>query len=66
MTATVNLNKDDSGYFMDVTLNAELTGIDQAQAETLMARAHAICLYPGDAGQHQGEVAGEWQACGQA
>ena len=33
VTATVNLNKDDSGYFLDVTLNAELKGIDQSQAE---------------------------------
>src|SRR5215831_15489303 len=32
-TATVNLNKDDSGYFLDVTLNGELNSIDQAQAE---------------------------------
>ena len=31
VTATVNLNKDDSGFFLDVTLNAELNGVDQAQ-----------------------------------
>jgi lipoyl-dependent peroxiredoxin len=47
VTATVNLNKDDSGggYFIDVTLNAELTGIDQAQAEALVAKAHTLCPY---------------------
>lgn len=45
VTATVNLNKDDSGFFIDVTLNAELNGIDQAQAETLVAKAHTICPY---------------------
>lgn len=45
VTATVNLNKDDSGYFLDVTLNAELNGIDQAQTEALVARAHTICPY---------------------
>jgi Ohr subfamily peroxiredoxin len=45
VTATVNLNKDDSGYFLDVTLNAELNGIDQAQAEALVAQAHTICPY---------------------
>jgi lipoyl-dependent peroxiredoxin len=45
VTATVNLNKDDSGYFLDVTLNAELNGIDQAQTEVLVAKAHTICPY---------------------
>lgn len=45
VTATVNLNKDDSGFFLDVTLNAELNGIDQSQAETLVAKAHTICPY---------------------
>jgi len=45
VTATVNLNKDDSGYFLDVTLNAELNGIDQAQTEALVAKAHTICPY---------------------
>src|SRR5262245_36483811 len=45
VTATVNLNKDDSGYFLDVTLNAELNGIDQTQTEALVARAHTICPY---------------------
>lgn len=45
VTATVNLNKDDSGYFLDVTLNAELNGVDQAQAEKLVATAHTICPY---------------------
>jgi Ohr subfamily peroxiredoxin len=45
VTATVNLNKDDSGFFLDVTLNAELNGIDQAQAEALVAKAHTLCPY---------------------
>ena len=45
VTATVNLNKDDSGFFIDVTLNAELNGVDQAQAEALVAKAHTICPY---------------------
>jgi lipoyl-dependent peroxiredoxin len=44
-TATVHLNKDDSGFFIDVTMNAELKGIDQKQAETLVAKAHTICPY---------------------
>ena len=43
VTATVNLNKEDSGYFIDATLNAELNGVEQTQAESLVARdpAHA-------------------------
>ncbi len=45
VTAVVNLNKDDSGYFIDATLNAELQGVDQSQAEALVAKAHTICPY---------------------
>lgn len=45
VTAVVNLNKDDTGFFIDVTLNAELNGVDQAQAEALVAKAHTICPY---------------------
>jgi Ohr subfamily peroxiredoxin len=45
VTATVNLNKDESGYFLDVALNAELKGVDQAQAEALVAKAHTLCPY---------------------
>ncbi len=45
VTATVNLNKDDSGFFLNVTLNAELPTVDQAQAEALVAKAHTICPY---------------------
>lgn len=45
VTATVNLNKEDSGFFIDVTLNAELAGVEQSQAEALVAKAHTICPY---------------------
>lgn len=45
VTATVNLNKEDSGFFIDATLNAEIAGVDQAQAESLVAKAHTICPY---------------------
>lgn len=45
VTATVNLNKDESGAFLDVTLNAELNGVDQARAEALVAKGHTICPY---------------------
>lgn len=46
VTATVNLNKDDSGFFISATLNAELpASVEQAQAEALVAAAHTICPY---------------------
>lgn len=45
VTATVNLNKDDTGYFLDVTLNAALNGVDQSNAEALVAKAHTLCPY---------------------
>jgi len=45
VTATVNLNKDDSGFFIDATLNAELAGVEQTQGESLVATAHTICPY---------------------
>jgi lipoyl-dependent peroxiredoxin len=45
VTATVNLNKDDSGFFIDVTLNTELNGVEQERAEALVAKAHTICPY---------------------
>lgn len=45
VTAVVNLNKNDSGFFIDATLNAELAGLEQSQAEALVAKAHTICPY---------------------
>jgi Ohr subfamily peroxiredoxin len=45
VTATVRLNKDDTGFFIDVTLNAELSGVDQERTEALVAQAHTICPY---------------------
>lgn len=45
VTATVVLHKEDSGFFLSVTLNAELPGIDQKKAEELVAKAHTICPY---------------------
>ncbi len=45
VTATVRLHQDDSGFFIDETLNAELQGVDQQQAESLVAKAHTLCPY---------------------
>ena len=45
VTATVNLNKGDGGYFIDATLDAELQGVEQSQAESLVTTAHTLCPY---------------------
>ncbi len=45
VTATVRLHQDDSGYFISVALNAELTTVEQAKAEELVVKAHTICPY---------------------
>lgn len=45
VTATVKLHKGEKGYFISATLNGELPGIEQAQAEALVAKAHTICPY---------------------
>ncbi len=43
--AEVNLNQDDSGFFISVTLNVELPGMDAAQAQALVEAAHQVCPY---------------------
>jgi Ohr subfamily peroxiredoxin len=45
VTATVSLNKDETGHFIDVALDAELAGVPQSQAEALVAKAHTLCPY---------------------
>ena len=45
VSAVVNLNREDTGFFIDATLDATLPGIDQAKAEALVATAHTICPY---------------------
>jgi lipoyl-dependent peroxiredoxin len=45
VTATVHLNKDEGGFFLDVTLEAGLQGVEQAKAEALVAKAHTLCPY---------------------
>jgi lipoyl-dependent peroxiredoxin len=44
VTATVRLHEE-SGFFIDTALDAELAGVDQQQAELLVAKAHTICPY---------------------
>ena len=45
VTTTVRLHQDDNGYFIDATLNGEIQGVDQEQAEVPVAKAHTICPY---------------------
>ena len=45
VTATVRLHKEESGFFIDATLDAALPTVDQQQAEALVAKAHTICPY---------------------
>lgn len=44
--ATVGLQPNDAGGFaLAVALDVTITGLDQAQAEALVAKAHAVCPY---------------------
>lgn len=63
VSALVHLNKDDSGFFIDVVLNAELNGVEQKQAEALVAKAHTICPY---SKATRGNIDVKLQANGQA
>src|SRR3954471_20960224 len=45
VTTTVRLHKEDTGFFIDAALNAELAGVDQEKTEALVAKAHTICPY---------------------
>ena len=44
--ADVNLNQDDSNsYFLSVTLNVSLAGVDDVTAQHLVEKAHHVCPY---------------------
>src|SRR3972149_10847943 len=45
VTATVRLHKEDTGFFIDATLDAALPTVDPQQAEALVAKGHTICPY---------------------
>src|SRR5690606_3430763 len=45
VTADVALHKNDSGFFIGVTLDVALPDMDQAAAEDLVREAHAFCPY---------------------
>ncbi len=60
--STVNLNKDDSGFYLSAALNAEIPGISQGDAEKLVGLAHQICPY---SKATRGNIAVELSANGQ-
>lgn len=41
----VDLNKDDSGFFLAARLNVRLPGVDQATARAVVDGAHQACPY---------------------
>ena len=43
--ADVSLNEDDNGFFLGVTLNVSLSGLDSAAAGQLVKAAHQLCPY---------------------
>jgi Ohr subfamily peroxiredoxin len=43
--AEVDLNNDDSGYFLSARLNVSLPGVDRAAARAIVDGAHQICPY---------------------
>lgn len=46
VTADVKIDKNDSGFFLAVTLNCKLDGIERADAERFVQKAHEeICPY---------------------
>ena len=45
VTARVSLGADDTGFGLQVELEAELPDLDQAVAEDLVRRAHEVCPY---------------------
>ncbi|MDF0715863.1 organic hydroperoxide resistance protein [Muricauda sp. 334s03] len=45
VTATVSLNSEDEGFFLEAILDAYLPTVDKEMGETLMKDAHEICPY---------------------
>jgi osmotically inducible protein OsmC len=43
--AEVDLNLEDSGYFLSVRFNVSLPGVGRAAAQALIDEAHTICPY---------------------
>ncbi|GLU44169.1 Ohr family peroxiredoxin [Allomuricauda sp. NBRC 101325] len=45
VTATISLNSEEEGFFLEAILDAYLPTVDKKMGETLMKDAHEICPY---------------------
>ncbi|SDQ58335.1 MULTISPECIES: Ohr family peroxiredoxin [Flagellimonas] len=45
VTATISLNSEEEGFFLEAILDAYLPTVDKEMGETLMKDAHEICPY---------------------
>ena len=45
INSEVDLNQDDNGFFLSVTIHATLPGMDKAAAEKLVQATHEFCPY---------------------
>jgi len=45
VAVAIDLNQDDSGFFLGATLNVTIPSLDKGQAESLVHAAHALCPY---------------------
>ena len=45
ITADVSLHRQEVGFKLGVALHVEMSGVDQATAEKLVAAAHQVCPY---------------------
>ena len=45
VTAEVTLHTDNNDYKLSVVLKPQLTGLDRAQAEDIVKKAHEVCPY---------------------
>jgi lipoyl-dependent peroxiredoxin len=45
VTARVTIDQNDTGFFLAVTLQVKLDGVDHARAVELVEKAHTVCPY---------------------
>lgn len=44
-SADVTIDTNDSGFFLSVVMNTHIEGVDHAEAERLVHKAHEVCPY---------------------
>jgi organic hydroperoxide reductase OsmC/OhrA len=45
VTATIEFNKEDDGFYLEATLDSYLPTVDKQMGEALINAAHEICPY---------------------